>query len=78
MLAVDDTVFYGQVGPAQTPVASDVGKQYGMTIDTDGHWFIDRTKVGAAAVVVIVKLDDNDTTRGVHFQFLRTVQQMPA
>jgi hypothetical protein len=71
-----DTVFYGQVGPTQTPVASDVGKVYGMTKDTDGHWYVDRTKVGASAILTIVKLDTIDTLRGVHFQFNQAAQQI--
>lgn len=67
-----DTIFLGQVGPAQTAVQSDVGKQYGLTIDTDNHWFVDKTKntVGTNTVVTIVKLDPNDqsaTPRGVYF-----------
>lgn len=71
-VAVSDTVFLGQVGPAQTCVAGDVGKQYGMTIDSDGHWYVDKTKttVGTNTVVQIVKLDPNDqsaTPRGVYF-----------
>ena len=77
-VANNDTVFFGQVGPAQTPVAADVGKSYGMTKDTDGHWYVDRTKVGAAAVVKIVKLDTSDTARGVHFQVLPSAQQIGA
>src|SRR5271154_4447155 len=55
-VAVADTVFLGQVGPAQTTLATDVGKQYGMTLDADGHWYVDKTKTGASAVVEIVRL----------------------
>ena len=70
-VAVQSTVFYGQVGPAQTTAPTDVTKQYGMTKDTDGHWFVDKAKTGAGnAIVEIVKLDYWDTTRGVHFTFL--------
>src|SRR3981189_2081037 len=35
-VAVADTVFLGQVGPAQTALATDVTKQYGMTLARDG------------------------------------------
>lgn len=71
-VAVQDTVFLGQVGPAQTCAATDVGVQYGMTIDSDGHWYVDKTKstVGTNTVVTIVKLDPNDQSaspRGVYF-----------
>ncbi len=69
--ADSDTIFLAQVGPAQVAVASDVGKHYGMTKDTDNHWFVDRTKVtvGTNTVCTIVKLDPNDQSaspRGVY------------
>jgi hypothetical protein len=76
-----DTIFYGQVGPAQNTVAGDVGKQYGMTKDADNHWFVDKTKTGANAVVIIVKLDPNDlsaTPRGVYFTVLQSAAQVVA
>lgn len=81
-VATDDNVFKAQVGPAQIAVAADVGKQYGMTKDTDGHWYVDRTKAnpGVNTVVTITKLDPQDqsaTPRGVYFQILQTSSQMP-
>jgi len=79
--ADDDSLFYGQVGPAQQVVPQDVGVNYGMTIDTDGHWFVDRTKTGANAVVTIVKLDPNDNSavpRGCFFVILRSAAQLIA
>ena len=78
VLAIPDNVFYGQVGPAQTVVATDIGKQYGMTKDADGHWFVDKTKTGVSACVVIVGFDNWDTTRGVLFTFLSAVGQITA
>jgi hypothetical protein len=87
-VSTDDTVFKGQVGPAQTFVASDVGKQYGMTKDADNHWYVDKTKttVGVNTVAVITKLDPIDqggyplaiapaSPRGVYFQILTAAQQ---
>ena len=66
-----DTVFSAQVGPAQTTAATDLGKQYSMTADTDGHWFVDKTKTGGSAVCEIVGIDTTvDTVRGVWFVFL--------
>lgn len=61
-VAVADTIFRGQVGPLQTVDPTDVGKQYGLTKDTDNHWFVDKTKltVGVNTVVTIVKLDPQD------------------
>lgn len=76
ILAITDNVFYGQVGPAQVVASTDIGKQYGMTKDADGHWFVDKTKVGAAAVCVITGLDNWDTARGVLFTFLPGVAQI--
>jgi hypothetical protein len=76
-----DTVFQGQVGPAQTALATDVGKSYGMTIDADGHWYVDKTKTGASAVVQITKLDPEDqsaTPRGVYFSVLPAAAQLVA
>ncbi len=80
-VATDDNVFKGQVGPAQTAVNADVGKQYGMK-DTDGHWYVDRTKnnVGVNTVVTVTKLDPQDqsaTPRGVYFQITTPAQQLP-
>lgn len=80
-VAVADTVFLGQVGPAQGAVASDVGKQYGMTQDADLHWYVDRTKIGASAVVEIVRIDPNDQNvvqRGVYFIVLPAAAQLVA
>lgn len=77
--SVSDSVFFGQVGPSQTTAATDVGVQYGMTQDTDNHWYVDKTKTaGGSVVVVVVALDYNDTVRGVHFQVLPAAQQATA
>ena len=78
--ADQDTVFRGQVGPAQTVSAVNVGVKYGMTKDSDGHWYVDTTKttVGTNTVCTIVKLDPVDqggfplatppsAARGVYF-----------
>lgn len=67
---IPDTVFYAQVGPLQVVVQTDLGKQYGMTKDADGHWFVDRTKVGANAVCQVTGFDAYDTVRGVLITFL--------
>lgn len=81
-VADQDSMFQGQVGPAQQVTQADVGVSYGMTKDTDGHWYVDRTKVAPAAVVVtVVKLDPNDqsaTPRGVFFTVLPSAAQIVA
>lgn len=77
-VATDDSVFFFQVGPAQLTSQANIGVNYGMTKDTDGHWYVDTTKLGASAVCQVVKLDYNDTTRGVQIVFLRSAQQVLA
>jgi hypothetical protein len=79
--ATEDTVFQGQVGPSQTALVSDVGVSYGMTKDSDGHWFVDKTKttVGTNTVVTIVNLNPDDqsaTPRGVYFQVQQAAIQL--
>jgi hypothetical protein len=52
-----------------------------MTIDADGHWYVDKTKTGASAVVQITKLDPEDqsaTPRGVYFSVLPAAAQLVA
>ena len=77
-----DTIFHGDVGPSQTALASDVGVEYGMTLDTgDNHWYVDKTKttVGTNTVVTVVALAPESiggyplsiapsAPRGVYFQ----------
>jgi hypothetical protein len=73
-----DTVFLGQVGPAQTALVTDLGTTAGLTKDADNHWFVDKTAAGANKVVMIVKLDPNDqsaTPRGVYFTVLPAAWQ---
>jgi hypothetical protein len=80
-VAVADTVFLGQVGPTQQALQSDVTKQYGLTQDSDGHWYIDKTKTGATAVVEITRIDPNDqnpVNRGVYFIVLPSAAQLVA
>jgi hypothetical protein len=76
VLVITDNLFYAQVGPLQTTVITDVGKQYGMTKDADGHWYVDKTKGGASVVCVITGLDQWDTARGVLFTFLSGIAQI--
>lgn len=87
-VSAQDTVFRGQVGPAQTVAASNVGKSYGLTVDTDFQWYVDLTKTttsggggSSEAVVTIVKLDPQDesaTPRGVYFTVLPAAAQIVA
>lgn len=75
--STQDTYFWGQVGPAQGPVSqANVGVQYGMTKDSDGHWYVDtsKTTVGTNTVLIVTGIDPYDS-RGVFFQFLAAAQQ---
>lgn len=76
LVANDDTVFRGQVGTSVA--ATDKGKHYGLTKDTDGHWYIDKSKTtdGTNTVLEVVDLDAQDTARGLYFKFLSSVQQL--
>jgi hypothetical protein len=70
-----DTIFVGQVGPAESVTQANVGVPYGISIDTDNHWYVDTAKVtvGTNTCVMIVKLDPNDQAavkRGVYFRFI--------
>lgn len=74
-VADPDTVFLGQVGPAQTATQALIGTAIGMTKDTDNHWFFDTTKntLGTNTVALVVKLDPNDqsaTPRGIYVRFI--------
>ena len=82
-----ETIFYGQINPSgQSLLQSDIGIEYGLTIDSDGHWYIDKTKSTPASdtAVKIVKrdpLEDNLTDavrRGAYFQFDQVYTQLLA
>lgn len=77
-VANDDTVFWGQVGPAQAASRTQavVGDKFGITIDSDNHWYVDLTDT-SDIVCEIVGLDPNDE-RGVYFIILALAQQAPA
>lgn len=74
-IADPDTIFLGQVGPAQTATQSLIGTPIGITKDSDNHWFFDTTKttLGTNTVAMVVKLDPNDqsaTPRGIYVRFI--------
>jgi hypothetical protein len=76
--AVSDTVFLGQVGPAQTVALSNVGKTYNLTKDSDNHWYVDLTNT-TNLVATIIRVDPNDqsaTPRGVYFVVTPAFQQV--
>src|SRR5215470_6090459 len=54
---------FGNAGNPATPAATDVGKQYGLTIDTGSNfWYVDKSKatVGTNTVLTVVALDLRD------------------
>ena len=86
-VANDDVVFIGQVdnnafavAADATPVQADIGKEFGLTKDATGHWYIDRAKttVGTNTAVVVVGLDPvvGSSLNGlVQFMFKTAIQQ---
>ena len=75
-VANNDTTFYGEVGPNQLSSSVVITGQYGMTKDTDNHWYVDLNKntPGVNTVVQVLSVDDWDT-RGVYFKILPAAQQ---
>lgn len=86
-VAVEDTIFLGQfdnaagaVAADYTPVNADIGKEYGLTKDATGHWYVDKNKntVGTNTVVVIEAIDPSTgsiVNGNVLFRFLKAIQQ---
>lgn len=75
---------FGNNGNTATPAATDVGKQYGLTIDSNSKfWYVDKNKstVGTNTCLTVVGLDPRDTPAAgtrVLFVFdpLRTQQNL--
>ncbi len=68
---------FGNAGNAATPLATDVGASYGMTLDTGSNfWYVDKSKIGGAALVKVIGLDLRDAPAAgtrVLFIFIQTV-----
>ena len=66
ILPAADVIFsatLGNNGNPVTPAATDVGKQYGMTVDSGGNfWYVDRNKTtaGTNTVCTVIALDLRD------------------
>jgi len=55
---------FGNAGNTATPANTDVGKQYGLTIDSNNKfWYVDKSKatVGTNTCLTVVGLDPRDT-----------------
>jgi hypothetical protein len=79
ILPTPDTIFSAVLGNNGNPVVpanTDVGKQYGLTLDTGGnYWYVDRNKTtaGTNTVLTVIALDLRDVPAAgtrVLFQFL--------
>lgn len=68
--AVPTTVFIGMTdastGSVFAPTIANVGSQFGLTIDANGHWYVDLGKAtpGTNTVLLIVGLYPNDLAPG--------------
>lgn len=79
ILPAADVIFsatFGNNGNTATPLNTDVGKQYGLTLDTGGNfWYVDKNKTtaGTNTAVTIIALDLRDVPAAgtrVLFQFI--------
>jgi hypothetical protein len=80
-----DSIFRAQVdnatGAATTPTKANIGTQYGMTVDANGHWYVDFNKVtaGTNTVLVMIDLDPVDGSAAnarILFQFIKASLQL--
>lgn len=85
-IANADTLFLAQVdnntGANFTLLQADIGSEFGMTVDANGWWYVDRAKttVGTNTVVVIVNTWPNSglvANALVVFKFIETAWQLP-
>lgn len=62
---------FGNNGSLATPTVANVGKQYGLTIDSNSkYWYVDANKTSSNAVVEVVALDPIDgSISGAHVWF---------
>ena len=84
--ANDDNVFQGvfdnsagTVAADYTPTQADIGKTYGLTVDTSGFWYVDKNKTGGSAVLQIVAVNPLDgfiVNAHVLFKILPASQQI--
>ena len=65
--------------PAQTQIGTSTG-QLGLTVDTNGFWYVDANKTGGSAVLQIVGINPLDgfiVNARVRFKFLSASTQNP-
>jgi hypothetical protein len=68
----DDTIFLAQfdnaagaVAADYTPVQADINKEYGLTKDATGHWYVDKNKATAGTNTVVIIRGIDPTTGSV-------------
>jgi len=69
----------GTVSADYTPVQASIGLQYGLTVDTNGFWYVDKNKTGGSAAVQIVGINPVDgyvVNARVRFKFLPATTQV--
>lgn len=67
----------GAVAADWTPVQTDIGVDYGLTMDANGFWYVDKAKTGANAVLQIVALPNGSYLNApVAFVFLASAVQV--
>jgi hypothetical protein len=67
----------GTVAADWTPTQADIGVKYGLTIDANGYWYVDKGKTGGSAVLQIVGLPFGSYLNApVSFVFLTSAIQV--
>jgi hypothetical protein len=71
----------GTVPANYTPTQATVGASYGLTIDTNGNWYVDLGKTGGSAVVQVIAIYPQDgfiVNARVIFKVLEAASQINA
>ncbi len=67
----------GTVAADFTPTQADLGVKYGLTVDANGFWYVDKNKTGGSAVLQIVALPQGSVLNAlVNFVFLAAAVQV--
>jgi hypothetical protein len=67
----------GTVAADYTPTQADLGAKYGLTVDANGFWYVDKGKTGGNAVLQIVALPQGLVLNAlVNFVFLTAAVQV--
>lgn len=67
----------GTVAADWTPTQADIGVEYGLTVDANGFWYVDKGKTGASAVLQVVGMPNGSYENApVTFVFLTSAIQV--